>query len=320
MGEPWFVKLRPLCKEACLAAGSTYAVEVVLFYLARWCQKRSKKDRPDLSVLEVGELERVVEQIVRNLEGDGSRVEAIVAGDAEALAALRRVLLASAASRSSESAHELADEALQKIALILLTGTPPSRAAQRLDEGPEGPGNEYVFQSPFTFWSRLVVINLAVDVHRREARERRFPAERPSGRVKRFDRAILHAAMEALPSLLAAIRALPHVQRSIMVLSLSRGDIEEVVRERLHELAPDLFSTVDPPTSDRQIAERLGTTPKLVAASRSAARVKLVARDARWALLLDALLPHRSTRPARARRRRGTVRTGPPSRPEASDG
>jgi hypothetical protein len=243
-----------------------------------------------------------------------------VAGDAEALSALRRVLLASAASRSSESAHELADEALQKIALILLTGTPPSRATQQLDEGPEGPGNEYVFQSPFTFWARLVVINLAVDVHRREARERRVAAERPSGRVKRFDRATLHAAMEALPSLLAAIRALPQVQRSIMVLSLSRGDIEEVVRERLHELAPDLFSsTVDPPTSDREIAERLGTTPKLVAASRSAARVKLVARDDRWALLLDALLPHRSTRPARARRRRRTVRTGPRSRPEASD-
>ena len=52
-------------------------------------------------------------------------------------------------------------------------------------------------------------------------------------------------------------------------------------------------------SSDNDIAERLGTTVRLVAANRSVARCKLAARDAHWKLLLDVLLPHKSTRSTR---------------------
>jgi hypothetical protein len=101
----------------------------------------------------------------------------------------------------------------------------------------------------------------------------------------------------------AAVRDLPPVQRSVMVLSLSRRDLDETVRRRLHELAPDLFSEAeggDQPGSDREIAERLGTEPHLVRANRSVARRKLARRDPAWALLLDLLLPHKTTRPLAA--------------------
>ena len=58
--------------------------------------------------------------------------------------------------------------------------------------------------------------------------------------------------------------------------------------------APD---TTGAPATDADIAARLGTTARLVAANRSVARCKLAARDPYWKLLLDVLLPHQSTRP-----------------------
>jgi hypothetical protein len=244
---------------------------------------------------------------VRNLAGDGDRVDRLVAGDADAWTELRRLLFASACARAGPAAGEYADEALQKIAVVLLTGTPPSRAAAQLVEALEGPRNEYVFTSPFPFWARAVVINLIVDDKRRQAREREAPPVGATHKLPSLDAATLQRAHEALPGLLDAIRELPRVQRSVMVWTLSRRDLDPVVSERLRELAPDLFAETlyeagaadesAVPASDHDIAKALGSTPHLVAANRSVARVRLAARDPLWKLLLDVLLPHRSTRP-----------------------
>lgn len=293
----WISNLRPLCKEACVAANSAYPVDVVLFYLARWCQKATGEAVPQFHTADDDRIREVAGRIVRNVAEDGGRVERLFDGDREAWTELRGVLLTSTRRRGGAEAVTYADEALQKIALVLLTGTPPSRAAEQLRRGPDGPANEYVFQSPFTLWARSVAINLIVDEQRREKR-RAQQARADGSAASTIERAELAKARDALPGLLEAVRELPPVQRAVMVESLARADLDEEVRERLHELAPDLFSDVGaPPESDREIAEHLGTTARLVAANRSAARRKLARRDPLWALLLDALLPHRSTRP-----------------------
>jgi hypothetical protein len=296
MDAAWFEPLRPVCKEACLAAGSPYPVDVVLFYLARWCQKTSGNAVPDPTDEEPGKLREVAGMIARNLAEDGGLVTRLVEGDAEALSELRLLLYRTLRARAEPAAEHLADEALQKVAEVLLTGAPPARAAERLLAGPEGPGNEFIFASPFPNWARRVATNLAVDEHRREARMPRIRP--PGGRVPPLDRARLIEARDALPSLVQAIRELPPVQHDVMVASLCRADLDEVLWERLQEIAPDLFPNPSKPSprSDEDIARRLGTTARLVAANRSAARRKLAKRDRRWALLLDFLLPHRSTR------------------------
>lgn len=300
MGGDWLDVLNPICTQACLAAPSGYPAEVALFYLVRWCQKRADDPDPNLDSLDPTDVREAAARIVRNLAEDGPLVERLVEGkDAKAWTDLRRTLLASAAPRAGPRAGEFADEAVQKVAEILLTGTPPSRAAERLRLGPDGPRGEYVFQSPFTYWARRVAINLVVDELRREAR-RREPAVEPGPKSSaHVDAATLEKARDALPALLEAIRDLPPVQRSVMVMSLSRRDLHDLVRRRLHELAPDLFAEPDAesPSSDREMAEVMGTTPRRLAASRSAARRKLTRKDPRWGLLLDVLLPHRSTRP-----------------------
>ena len=146
-----------------------------------------------------------------------------------------------------------------------------------------------------------MVINLIVDDKRRRAREREAPPVHVTPKPPCLDAATLERAHEALPGLLDAVRELPRVQRSVMVWTLARRDLDPIVTERLRELAPDLFAETGDgaASSDPDIAERLGTTTRLVAANRSAARCKLAARDPYWKLLLDVLLPHRSTRPAR---------------------
>src|SRR5436309_2627112 len=116
MGEEWFEALRPVCKEACLDAGSAQATDVVLFYLARWSQKQAKVAGPELSGLTQAELRDRAERIVRNLAGDGERVERLVQGDAVELSKLERLLLASARPRAGEAATDYAEEALQRIA------------------------------------------------------------------------------------------------------------------------------------------------------------------------------------------------------------
>jgi len=300
MDAAWFEPLRPLCKDACVAAGSAYPVEVALFYVARWCQKTGGEPTPDIRALGEREVREIAERVVRNLAEDGERVTRLVEGDAETLTELRRVLLTSLRARGEPAAADRADEALQKVAEVLLIGTPPAGAAAALRKGPVGPGNEFVFTSPFLNWARTVAKNLAMDEHRREARARtpRLPGSKRG--TPPIDGARLRAARDALPSLVEAIRDLPPVQQKVMVASLCRADLDEVVRERLHQIAPDLFP--DPAdrslASDRDIAEHLGTTPRLVTANRSVARRRL-SRDPRWALLLDFLLPHRSTRQGR---------------------
>jgi hypothetical protein len=313
MGERWFEALRPVCKKACLAADSAHQVDVVLFYLARWCQKRARKAGVDVrDLMQTGRRE-VANRIVRNLTEDGERVERLVRGDAEELSRLTRLLLASARPRAGEAAPDFADEARQRISVVLISGTPPSHAAEELQKGPHGPPNEYVFTAPFEPWARRVVINLVIDERRREARQREPPPVPARGEgPEPLDKRTLKDAHDALPDLVEAIRKLPKAQRSAMVLSLSRPDVEEEVRERLHELDSDLFSFPGegegPCTSDDEIAERLGSTVRSVAANRSLGRRRLAERDARWELLLDQLLPHKSTRPVR---RGEALATGP---------
>jgi hypothetical protein len=307
MGASWQELLRPLCREACDVAGSDASVETVLFFVARWCQKETGDTEPDVAALDDGHLAEIAALVVRNLDDEGARVDRLVAGDAGAWTELRRQLHLSAHPRVGAAAGEYADEALQKIAVVLLTGTAPSRVAQRLaTDGIIGPRNEYVFTSPFSFWARRVIINLIVDDARRRAREREAPQPRASYKPLRLDAAALERAYAALPALLDAVRELPPVQRSVMAWTLARSDLDPAVTECLHEIAPDLFGmsgdgagTSPAVASDADIAARLGTSTRLVAANRSAARCKLAARDPVWTFLLDVLLPHRSTRPAR---------------------
>ena len=309
MGTPWHEALRSLCENARELAGSSLPADVVLFYVARWCQKESGDAAPGLDAFDESCLAGIAARVVHNLGEDGARVDRLVAGDAGAWTELRRLLRASACLRVDAAAGEYADEALQKIAVVLLTGTAPSQAAARLAGALEGPANEYVFTSPFEFWARTVVINLIVDDKRRLAREREAPRVRSTPRPLCLDTVAVERAHEALPGLLDAVRELPPTQRSVMVWSLRRSDLDPIVTDRLRELAPDLFAGIGDGAvhsgdggavdSDLDIAERLGTTPRLVAANRSAARCKLAARDPHWKLLLDVLLPHRSTRPTR---------------------
>ncbi len=297
MASRWFHTLQRLSEEACSAAPTPYSTEVVLFYLARWCQKKARTIEPRVRTFEQSTLRGVAERIARHLAADGPFVERLVAGDGEALTELRRKLRESARPRAGFRGDDVAEEGLQKIVEVLLTGTPPSRAAQELAQGPEGPRNEYIFASPFSNWARTVVINLIRDDWRRTMR-----SARPYEPEALLDRELVERARAALPDLLQAIRELPPKQRSVIVLSLARRDLDETARMGLHELAPDLFSEASGavPASDEDIARLLGATRRRVAANRSAARRKLAKRDPSWGLLLDLFLPHRSTRPVEA--------------------
>lgn len=303
MAAPWYEPLEAVCLDACAAAGSSLESSAVLFYLARWCQKHTGLAEPEVGALDDGRVRDMAARVAHNLAAEGSRVEALVAGDPAVWTELRRHLHASARTRVASTADEYTDEALQKIAIVLLTGTPPSQAAERLVCGPEGPRAEYVFTSPFSLWSRTVVIHHIIDEIRRESRARagaRIPRPKSPPRI---DPKTLRQAHDALPELLDAVRELPPIQRSVMTLTLERGSLDAIVVKRIRELAPDLFGQEsNPPVGDDfDIARRLGTTARLVAANRSAARCKLAAQDSIWALLLDALMPHRSTRTARGR-------------------
>jgi DNA-directed RNA polymerase specialized sigma24 family protein len=300
MGAPWFEALRPLCEQVRLVAGGDEAADRILFYLARWCQKRAGELEPDAGRFGRSELEEVASRIADNLEADGPWVEGVVGGVAAEWSRLERVLLASARSRVPGAAAEFADEALQRIAEVLLTGTPPSLAAERLAEGPAGPSNEYVFNAPFANWARRVLINLIVDEKRKQARAREGPAPPPRKELGALDADALRTARASLPALLEAVRRLPPAQRSAIAASLCRAQLDELARESLQELAPDLLQVGGGRIfeSDSEIAEHLGTTPRRLAANRSIARRKLAERDARWELLLDALLPHATTRPS----------------------
>jgi hypothetical protein len=303
MGERWYEALRPICKQACVGAGAAERTDVVLFYLARWCQKKAKEQEPDLGAFDLSALSDLAERIVANVGADGDKVERLVAGDADEFSRLTRLLLASARPRAKDAAPDFAEDARQRISEVLLTGTPPGRAAEESARGPWGPSNEYVFHAPFDFWAGRIVINLIVDERRREAREREGPAPPPRQRSRALDKATLRSAHDALPGLLDAIRKLPDAQRSAIVLSLASPEVDELVRERLRKLAPDLFALLGEQlfSTDAERAEHIGSTARRVAANRHLARSKLAERDSRWELLLDHLMPHASTRPPRER-------------------
>ena len=200
--------------------------DTVLFYVARWCQKETGEAEPNVTALDLEDLADIAAQVVRNLIDDGARVDRLVTGDADAWTELRRQLYASACAHADAAAGEYADEALQKIAVVLLTGTPPSRAAQQLAEAVEGPRNEYVFTSPFSFWARTVVINLIVDDKRRQAREREAPRVHAPVRPPCLDAATLERAHEALP---AAPRCRP---RASARTALGHGLVAGAARPR----------------------------------------------------------------------------------------
>jgi hypothetical protein len=296
VGGRWFDGLRPVC-DAAWARTETLSVDVVLFYAARWCQKRTRDPEPDLALLGEDELADAAARVARNLQADGERVDRLFAGDREEWTSLRRLLLASAVSRVPQAAGEHADEALSKIAVVIFTGTPPSKAAGRLAEGLEGPRNEYIFASPFENWARTVVINHIIDDVRRARRDRRLWEKAQPEAGEDVDPKALALAKDSLAALVRAIAALPPTQRSVMVASLCRTDVDDSVHDQLHEIAPGLFVHGDRrPGSDGEIAQALGTTPHRLAANRSAARRKLARRDPMWNVLLDGLLPHRTTR------------------------
>jgi hypothetical protein len=291
MAERWFETLRPLCR----------ADDVVLFYLARWCQKKTKEAEPDVGTLDPDAVREAAANIARNLAQAGEQVERLARGDAHEMNELGRLLFGTALRRVPEAAaREYAHEAVQDVLMVLVTGKPPSEAAAHLEGGPEGPANEYVFQSPFSLWAQSVVIHRFIDDYRRWVREREGPAPPPRARPGRHLKSEqLHAAAAALPELLEAIRKLPAKQRSVIVLSLACANLDELAREHLCALAQDFFHEGPPEVgaSDRELAEHLGTVAHNVTANRSVARRKLARRDERWELLLDALLPHATTSP-----------------------
>jgi hypothetical protein len=289
----WYEPLRPLALDACAAATTAYPADVVLFFLARWCQKSSRALVPCIDPEDAGRHREMAMCIAANLDGDGARVERLVASeDTAEWDELLRVLRTTAARRvGGGPADEYAREALQRIAVVLLTGTPPSLAIERLVHDLDGPRNEYVFQSPFLPWARRLAINLIIDDRR--ARDRSTPKPKSA----RLDTQRLRDATAALPDLVQAIRLLPTKQRAAVVVTLTRVDLDELLLEHLHSLAPDLFpgEELGIGSSDEELAARLGTTARRLAANRSAARGKLATRDARWELLLDQLMPHAST-------------------------
>ena len=92
MAGRWFHTLQRLSEETCSAAPTPYSTEVVVFYLARWCQKKSRTLEPRVRAFEQSTLRGVAERIARHLAEYGPFVERLVAGDAEALTELRREL------------------------------------------------------------------------------------------------------------------------------------------------------------------------------------------------------------------------------------
>lgn len=292
----WHESLRPVCEAARARVRAECDVDVVLFYLARSCQKATGEDEPDWRLLDHEQLRDTARQIVRNLTADGPCVQALVAGDVATWGWLDAVLAHSARRRvGAAAAREYVDEACQKIALVLLTGTPPSRAPAALRRQLAGPRNEYVFASPFTPWARLVLIRMVVDDQRQSAArgpQARLPARRP------LDGALVREAVHALPDLLDAIGALAPRQRLTMIYSLCRRDVDDDARDHLRDLAPGLFAQVGCTIvgDDAEIAAHMGVDAQAVRANRSVARRRLAQADPRWALLLDVLMPYRSSR------------------------
>jgi hypothetical protein len=312
----YFARLRRFCAGVWDPTLKFVNERVVLFYLARWCQKEARTLKPDLGEFSDEELADTAQNIAANLRRDGERIELLVAKNGDEWTKLLRELVACTSRHApSGRAADLAGDALLKVTKVLLGGTKPSCASCRLNgnapQRPEcercsrkrcidGPSNEYVFQSPFAGWAGTIANNIVCDCWRRGLQK---PKPLRSKRTPRRSKGGWCKEMEAdLPALLEAIdRLAGRKQRSVMVLSLSRSDIDPKAYKPMRRLAPPkLFSEVGSERfeSDKAVAEHLESTPRRVGSNRSAARRKLCEQNPRWEVLLDVLLPHSSTRRA----------------------
>jgi hypothetical protein len=289
---------------------------VALFCLARWCQKQVKALEPDLGKFSDEELACVARNIASNLRRDGERVELLLARDGDEWTKLWRELFESVSHLAPRDvAEDLTGDALLKVIQTLATGTKPSCARCRLDgdvprrpecadcsheRGVRGPGNEYVFASPFAAWARTIARNIVFDWYGRELVQD-DPASSSGPDEEPDATGLRNQLMAVLLSLLEAIRGLPNKQRAAIVASFCRTDIDPEAYERLRSLAPDLFEQFGAGLfeSDKDIAARLGTKIHLVRANRSVARRGLCEQDPRWELLLEFFMPHHSTKQAR---------------------
>jgi RNA polymerase sigma factor (sigma-70 family) len=330
MARPWYEPLRKHAKKAFLKHPSSYGEDAVLFYLARWCQKKARRveperasKSPDLRLFKYKELSDAANAIASNLAADGKRIEILYAPSKIEYEELRSELLVFARRYRVKNAWHYAEDARQKVETIVLTGTRPTctscmlerrRLARpgrpecrgcQLELGVEGPSNEYVFRAPFAAWACTIVRHLIVD----DVRQRRLLNrwrwdlalidEAHYASSYDDDDALLDLADALLKQMLKAVGKLPPRQKSVMILSMCRADVDDLLHKRLHRLAPGLLGGVKHKhckrfASDEEIAKHLGTTARNVASTRSVARKKLARRNASWGEILDIILPHAS--------------------------
>jgi len=322
---PWYGPLRKPAIKAFLRHPSRYGEDAVLFYLARWCEKSPRRKNPgqasqppNLHSFTQKELAGVADEIASNLAADGEQVEHFFALDRIEYDKLRGELLATARRYTRWNTEDYADDAMQKVAEIVLTGTRPlctgcklSRRRQKRLEcwgcerklGVDGPNNEYVFEAPFLPWIRTVARHLVFDDMRRRSLWMRWRRDLMLVDEERYLRSFydnearIEMAEIILEEMLKKIERLPKRQKSVMILSLCRADVNDLLHERLHLLAPGLLGEVINHkrfASDEEIAEHLGTTARNVASTRCAARKKLAGRNPLRREALNVVLPHRS--------------------------
>jgi len=320
MATAWYEPLRSYAKKTSKEHPS-YEEDVVLFYLARRCQKeahRGETPPPDLSQFEEKKLARVSGEIARNLAADAGQVEEVFSLNQRKYDELKLALLRYATHCAVRNAEQYADEALLKALPLVTAGTRPSCAGCKLgcrrrmrpecigcklEPGLRGPSNEYVFQASFLAWMLRIIRNLiADDARRRELLLRRrwdlvlADEERCASSSFAID-ARRDEAYAVVKEMLQWVGTLPAMQRSVMALSMCRADVDDVVHDQLHRLAPELLGEVIRHrrfASDREIAGQLGTTPGNIATTRGIARMKAATIDPRWGEILDFILPHRS--------------------------
>jgi hypothetical protein len=289
---------------------------VVLFYLARWCQKRSdeKSLAPDLGQFRDQELAETARAIATNLRHDGERVERLAAEDEEEWRLLERDLYRSVWRAPSAARDDCMAEARFKIVGAIGIGTKPTCAACRLDgrrprrpeclncqskPGVRGAGSEYLFQSPFSGWTGAIAANVTRDWWRRffaEQRRRERPLHPDPPQIDPAEARRL--LTKTLPPLAEAIRSLSgKKQREAIVASFSCTSVDPLAGECLRELAPDLFEGYGPNMfrNDEELANHLGSDPHRVQANRSAARRELCRKHPELRGPLDFFMPHQST-------------------------
>lgn len=324
MATDWYEPLRAYTKERSKEHPS-YEEDVVLFYLARWCQKKAHKSEPDeatpppdLRLFGEKKLAEVAGEITRNLAADAGQVEDVFTLDQRKYDELKLALIRYAKHCAVRNAEQYADEALLKALPLVTAGTRPSCAGCKLgcrrrmrpeclgcklEPGLRGPSNEYVFQTSFLAWILTIIRHLSADDARRRelllrrkwdlivAEEAGYASPLPDIDAHRDE------AYDVVEGMLKRIAKLPFMQRSVMALSMCRTDVDDAVHEQLHGLAPRLLGKAIRHrrfASDRDIAAHLGISPRNVATTRGIARKKLATIDPRWGEILDYILPHRS--------------------------